>query len=127
MGVFFCVCICVFVFVVDALQCVHEPSCTQTKTPSPPPSPPKKQPTQHSAGLLTSTYLDVQQVTNTKANYADSGVTPEQLAAVEALGASGNVFERLAASIAPEVCSSVFDCLFWCVCLVEREHVLHTR
>ena len=45
----------------------------------------------------------MQQATNTKANYADSGVTPEQLAAVEALGASGNVFERLAASIAPEV------------------------
>ena len=57
----------------------------------------------NSAGLLTSTYLDVQQATNTKASYAASGVTPEQLAEVEALGASGNVFERLAASIAPEV------------------------
>lgn len=38
-----------------------------------------------------------------KAGYADMAITQEQVDAINALGAQGNVFERLAASIAPEI------------------------
>ena len=97
------------------------------------------------AGLLTSTYLEVMAVTQTKAGYADMAITPRQVRgrgkvgrgrdegrpvctvfhrhilqqcdqaaasfgapvwqvdAINTLGAEGNVFERLAASIAPEI------------------------
>ncbi|KIZ01252.1 Protein PROLIFERA [Monoraphidium neglectum] len=55
------------------------------------------------AGLLTSTYLEVMHVTQAKAGYADLAITQEQVEAINALGAQGNVFERLAASIAPEI------------------------
>lgn len=55
------------------------------------------------AGLLTSTYLDVMHVTQAKAGYADLAITQAQVDEINALGAEGNVFERLAASIAPEI------------------------
>jgi DNA replication licensing factor MCM7 len=55
------------------------------------------------AGLLTSTYLEVMHVTQAKAGYADLTITQDQIDAINALGARGNVFERLAASIAPEI------------------------
>ncbi|GBF93305.1 DNA replication licensing factor MCM7 [Raphidocelis subcapitata] len=55
------------------------------------------------AGLLTSTYLEVMHVTQAKAGYADMTITQDQIDAINALGAQGNVFERLAASIAPEI------------------------
>jgi DNA replicative helicase MCM subunit Mcm2 (Cdc46/Mcm family) len=42
-------------------------------------------------------------VAQQKAGYADMNITQEQVDAINALGAQGNVFERLAASIAPEI------------------------
>jgi len=42
-------------------------------------------------------------VSQQKAGYADMAITQDQVDAINALGAQGNVFERLAASIAPEI------------------------
>jgi hypothetical protein len=55
------------------------------------------------AGLLTSTYLEVQSVRQMRAVYSAEDVSPEQYQAIADLGAQGQVFERLAASIAPEI------------------------
>jgi len=55
------------------------------------------------AGLLTSTHVEVMAVEHGKASYADYAVTPEHVAAIERLGREGGVFDRLAASIAPEI------------------------
>ncbi|KAF6263445.1 minichromosome maintenance protein 7 [Scenedesmus sp. NREL 46B-D3] len=55
------------------------------------------------AGLLASTYLEVQEVQQLKETYDEALVTDEEVAAIEELGRQGGVYERLAASIAPEI------------------------
>jgi DNA replication licensing factor MCM7 len=55
------------------------------------------------AGLLTSTHVEVMAVEHGKASYADYAVTAEHVRAIEQLGREGGVFDRLAASIAPEI------------------------
>lgn len=59
------------------------------------------------AGLITDSYLDVQRVQNLKEQYAQQVErierSPELLAEMEAVRAQGNVYDRLAASIAPEI------------------------
>ena len=55
------------------------------------------------AGLLTSTYLELEHVHQTKASYSSVVATQEMVDEVERLGEEGNVFDRLAASIAPEI------------------------
>jgi DNA replication licensing factor MCM7 len=55
------------------------------------------------AGLLTSTYLEVEHVHQTRASYSSVVPTQEMVDEVERLGEEGNVFDRLAASIAPEI------------------------
>jgi DNA replication licensing factor MCM7 len=55
------------------------------------------------AGLLTSTHVEVMACEHGKASYADYSVTQEHVAAIEQLGREGGVFDRLAASIAPEI------------------------
>uniref|UniRef100_A0A383WE58 DNA helicase n=1 Tax=Tetradesmus obliquus TaxID=3088 RepID=A0A383WE58_TETOB len=55
------------------------------------------------AGLLASTYLEVQEVQQLKETYDEALVSDEDVAAIEELGRQGGLFERLAASIAPEI------------------------
>eukprot|EP00775_Hariotina_reticulata_P009818 gene9818-9976_t len=55
------------------------------------------------AGLLASTYLEVMEVQQLKQSYDASLVSDEDVAAIRALGQQGGLFERLAASIAPEI------------------------
>eukprot|EP00878_Enallax_costatus_P012492 GHUV01013046.1.p1 GENE.GHUV01013046.1~~GHUV01013046.1.p1 ORF type:complete len:475 (+),score=150.53 GHUV01013046.1:249-1673(+) len=55
------------------------------------------------AGLLASTYLEVMEVQQLKEAYDAALVTDEDVAAIEELGKQGGLFDRLAASIAPEI------------------------
>jgi len=55
------------------------------------------------AGLLTSTYLEVQAVTQVKTSYAAHVLTPDGARALNAISAGGDAYNRLAASIAPEI------------------------
>ena len=55
------------------------------------------------AGLLTDTYLEVQYVSQLKKQYTAIECTPEILEEIEQLKAEGNVYNRLASSIAPEI------------------------
>ncbi|CDK29772.1 unnamed protein product [Kuraishia capsulata CBS 1993] len=55
------------------------------------------------AGLLTETYLEAQYVKQHKRKYETLGLTSEVEARIEELRAEGDVYERLASSIAPEI------------------------
>ncbi|KAJ9573239.1 MCM AAA-lid domain [Nakaseomyces glabratus] len=55
------------------------------------------------AGLLTETYLEAHHVRQHKKKFASFQMTPQVRSNVDTLAQSGNVYERLAKSIAPEI------------------------
>ncbi|ANB13289.1 mini-chromosome maintenance complex protein 7 [Sugiyamaella lignohabitans] len=55
------------------------------------------------AGLLTDTYLEAQYVTQHKKQYDRQELDPQVLSKIERLRGEGNIYERLAQSIAPEI------------------------
>lgn len=55
------------------------------------------------AGLLTDTYLEAQHVTQHKKSYTDIGMDSRTLRKIEKYQNSGNMYEYLARSIAPEI------------------------
>lgn len=55
------------------------------------------------AGLLTDTYVEAQHITQHKKAYQDLKVNPEIISRIEAFKASGQMYEFLAKSIAPEI------------------------
>ena len=55
------------------------------------------------AGLLTDTYLEAQDIQQLKKQYDAIECTPEMLARIEELKSEGNIYDRLAKSIAPEI------------------------
>jgi DNA replication licensing factor MCM7 len=55
------------------------------------------------AGLLTDSYLEAHHVTQIKKTYSEMILTPEIEAELVELQSSGDVYERLAMSIAPEI------------------------
>ncbi|ODV97064.1 hypothetical protein PACTADRAFT_55333 [Pachysolen tannophilus NRRL Y-2460] len=55
------------------------------------------------AGLLTETYLEAQYVRQHKKKYENLGITPEIETLIEKLRAEGDVYSKLARSIAPEI------------------------
>lgn len=59
------------------------------------------------AGYLADTFLEASHVTQTKKSYADEFVDDETKQQVESLKTEGDVYERLAKSIAPEIFGSV--------------------
>lgn len=55
------------------------------------------------AGLLTDTYLETHHVHQLKKQYSDMEVTPEILRKIEQLKRDGNIYNKFAMSIAPEI------------------------
>jgi DNA replication licensing factor MCM7 len=55
------------------------------------------------AGLLTDTYLEVHHVHQLKKQYSDMEVTPDILRKIEQLKRDGNIYNKFAMSIAPEI------------------------
>ncbi|MEW5297665.1 MAG: hypothetical protein WDW38_006841 [Sanguina aurantia] len=55
------------------------------------------------AGLLTTTFLEAQHVVQVKKGYGSSILTASETAAIDKLGGEGDVYGRLARSIAPEI------------------------
>ncbi|RPA76223.1 MCM-domain-containing protein [Ascobolus immersus RN42] len=55
------------------------------------------------AGLLTDTYLEAQFITQHKKTYTDTRITPQLLSRMEAMAATGSLYDMLARSIAPEI------------------------
>ncbi|KAJ5571047.1 hypothetical protein N7535_004707 [Penicillium sp. DV-2018c] len=55
------------------------------------------------AGLLTDTYLEAQHITQHKKSYNDIGMDARTLRKIDQLRTSGNIYEYLARSIAPEI------------------------
>jgi DNA replication licensing factor MCM7 len=55
------------------------------------------------AGLLTDTYLEVHYVHQLKKQYSDMEVTPDILRKIEQLKRDGNIYNKFAISIAPEI------------------------
>ncbi|KTW30638.1 hypothetical protein T552_00354 [Pneumocystis carinii B80] len=55
------------------------------------------------AGLLTDTYLECQYIVKLKKQYDIIENTPEMIRQIEKLSTSGNVYEQLSKSIAPEI------------------------
>ncbi|CBF70403.1 hypothetical protein AN5992.2 [Aspergillus nidulans FGSC A4] len=55
------------------------------------------------AGLLTDTYLEAQHITHHKKSYNDIGIDSRTLRKIEQHQKSGNMYEYLARSIAPEI------------------------
>ncbi|KAJ5938612.1 DNA replication licensing factor MCM7 [Penicillium verhagenii] len=55
------------------------------------------------AGLLTDTYLEAQHITQHKKSYQDMGMDARTLRKIEQYQSSGNMYEYLSRSIAPEI------------------------
>lgn len=55
------------------------------------------------AGLLTDTYLEAQHITQHKKSYTDMGMDSRTLRKIEQYQSSGNMYEYLSRSIAPEI------------------------
>ncbi len=55
------------------------------------------------AGLLTDTYLEVHHVNQLKKQYSDMEVTPDTIRQIEQLKHDGNIYNKFAMSIAPEI------------------------
>ncbi|KXN86922.1 DNA replication licensing factor mcm7 [Leucoagaricus sp. SymC.cos] len=55
------------------------------------------------AGLLTDTYIEAHHVHQLKKQYSDMEVTPEVIRKIEQLKHEGNIYNRFAMSIAPEI------------------------
>lgn len=55
------------------------------------------------AGLLTDTYLEAQHITQHKKSYSDIGIDSRTLRKIEQYQNSGNMYEYLSKSIAPEI------------------------
>ena len=56
------------------------------------------------ASLLTATYVEAMHIKQNKQSYQDMALTQEQRAAIEAMTEQGDIYTRLAASIAPGGC-----------------------
>eukprot|EP00887_Chlorella_sp_A99_P007647 scaffold20.g7647.t1 len=55
------------------------------------------------ASLLTATYVEAMAVRQNKTSYAEMSLSEEQRAAIEAMTEEGDIYGRLASSIAPEI------------------------
>lgn len=55
------------------------------------------------AGLLTDTYLEAHYIHQLKKQYSDMEVTPEVIRKIEQLKRDGNIYNKFAMSIAPEI------------------------